>query len=134
ARGSERVPSSELLSAGDVEKFGYCPLSWWLSRGLATEEGPELAEGEKKHEAAAADLKGIEAHEAKAREAEAGVLYFAIAASIVATVGLRFLGTSPVQTSQTLSAISLIWLLAAVYFLFRRSEEHTSELQSRGHL
>jgi len=113
------VPSSELLSAGDVEKFGYCPLSWWLSRGLATEEGPELAEGEKKHEAAAADLKGIEAHEAKAREAEAGVLYFAIAASIVATVGLRFLGASPVQTSQTLSAISLIWLLAAVYFLFR---------------
>src|SRR5207247_8829842 len=85
ARGSERVPSSELLSAGDVEKFGYCPLSWWLSRGLATEEGPELAEGEKKHEAAAADLKGIEAHEAKAREAEAGVLYSAIAASIGAT-------------------------------------------------
>src|SRR5436190_764648 len=57
-------------------------------RGIATEEGPELAEGEKKHEAAATDLKGIEAHEAKAREAEAGVLYFAIAASIVATVGL----------------------------------------------
>jgi CRISPR-associated exonuclease Cas4 len=113
------VAPSELLSAADVEKFGYCPLSWWLSRGLAAEEGSELAEGEKKHEAAAADLKGIEAHEAQAREAEAGVLYFAIAASIVATVGLRFIGAAPIQTSQTLSAISLIWLLAAVYFLFR---------------
>ena len=64
-------------------------------------------------------MKGIEAHEAQAREAEAGVLYFAIAASIVATVGLRFIGAAPIQTSQTLSAISLIWLLAAVYFLFR---------------
>jgi CRISPR-associated exonuclease Cas4 len=113
------VTPSELLSAADVEKFGYCPLSWWLSRGLAAEEGSELAEGEKKHEAAAADLKGIEVHEAQAREAEAGVLYFAIAASIVATVGLRFIGAAPIQTSQTLSAISLIWLLAAVYFLFR---------------
>src|SRR5205823_1213025 len=113
-----RVPP-DLIAAADVEKFGYCPLGWGLSRGLAPEEGPELGEGEKKHEAAAADLRGIEAHEAQAREAEAGVLYFAIAASIVATVGLRFITTSPFQTSQTLSAISLIWLLAAVYFLFR---------------
>ena len=109
----------ELLSAGDVEKFGYCPLSWWLSRGLAPEEGTELVEGEKKHEAASADLKGIEVHEARAREAEAGVLYFAIAASIVATVGLKFLTTGPLQIAQTLGAIALIWLLAAVYFLFR---------------
>ena len=108
-----------MISAADVEKFGYCPLSWWLSRDLAPEEGPELAEGEKKHEAASADLKGIEVHEARAREAEAGVLYFAIAASIVATIGLRFITASPLQTSQTLSAISLIWLLAAVFFLFR---------------
>src|SRR5205814_1545429 len=93
-RGSiERLPP-DLIAAADVEKFGYCPLSWWLSRGLAPEEGPELGEGEKKHEAAAADLRGIEAHEAQAREAEAGVLYFAIAASIVATVGLRFITTS----------------------------------------
>jgi CRISPR-associated exonuclease Cas4 len=111
------VPPSEIISAADVEKFGYCPLSWWLSRGRAPEEGSELAEGEKKHEAASEDLKGIEAHEARAREAEAGVLYFAIAATIVATVGLRFI-TDSLQASQTLSAISLIWLLAAVYFLF----------------
>lgn len=121
------MPSSELISAADVEKFGYCPLSWWLSRGLGPEEGPELAEGEKKHEAASADLKGIEVHEARAREAEAGVLYFAIAASIVATIGLRFITAFPVQAAETLSAISLIWLLAAVYFLFRAERVATPE-------
>jgi CRISPR-associated exonuclease Cas4 len=110
-----------------VEKFGYCPLSWWLSRGLAPEAGPELAEGDKKHEAASADLKGIEVHEARAREAEGGVLYFAIAASIVATIGLRFITSSPVQAAETLSAISLIWLLAAVYFLFRAERVATPE-------
>jgi len=113
------VPEAELLSAADVEKFGYCPLSWWLSRGLAPEEGPELAEGERRHEAASVDLKGIEAHEARARDAEAGVLYFAIAASIVATIGVKFLSTSGLQVAQTLGAIALIWLLAAVYFLYR---------------
>jgi len=111
------VPPSDLISAAEVEKFGYCPLSWWLSRGLAPEQGEELEAGEKSHAAASADLKGIKAHEARAREAEAGVLYFAIAASIVATIGLRFITTS-VQASQILGAISLIWLLAAVYFLF----------------
>src|SRR5919198_500876 len=114
-RGCESVPFSELISAADVEKFGYCPLSWWLSRGLAPEDAPELAEGEKRHAAASEDLKGIEVHEARAREAEAGVLYFAIAASIVATIGLRFV------------ASSLIWLLAAVYFLFRADRVATAE-------
>jgi CRISPR-associated exonuclease Cas4 len=120
------VPPSELISAADVEKFGYCPLSWWLSRGLAPVDAPELAEGEKRHEAASADLRGIEAHEARAREAEAGVLYFAIAASIVATIGLRFVSTS-LQALHTLSAIALIWLLAAVYFLFRAERVATAE-------
>lgn len=117
---------SELLSAGDVEKFGYCPLSWWLSRGLAPEEGAELADGEKKHEAASADLKGIEAHEARATEAEAGVLYFAVAASIVATLGLTFLSPPALQVSLTLTATALIWLLAAVYFLYRAETLATS--------
>ncbi len=113
------MPPTELISAADVEKFGYCPLSWWLSRGLAPEEGPELAEGERKHEAASADLKGIELHEARAREAETGVMYFAIAASIVAILGLNFLPLSGLQLAQTLGAIALIWLLAAIYFLYR---------------
>src|SRR5205814_4396152 len=35
------------------------------------------------------------------------------------TVSLRFITSSPLQTPQTLSAISRIWLLAAVDFLFR---------------
>lgn len=112
------MASAELISAADLEKFGYCPLSWWLSRGLAPEEGPELAEGERKHETATADLKGIEVQETRAREAEVGVLYFAIAASIVAILGLRFLSATP-ETAPTLSAIALIWLLAALFFLYR---------------
>ncbi len=65
------------------------------------------------------DLKGIEVHEARAREAETGVIYFAIAASIVAILGIRLLPASGPQIAQTLGAISLIWLLAAVYFLYR---------------
>jgi len=123
------VAPSELLSAADVEKFGYCPLSWWLSRGLAPEEGPELAEGERKHETVAEDLKGIETHEARAREAEVGVMDFAIAATIVATFALTFLYPPGIEVARTLGAVALIWLLAAVYFLYRA--ETLSTVQER---
>jgi CRISPR-associated exonuclease Cas4 len=118
------VASSELLSAADIEKFGYCPLSWWLSRGMAPEEGSEIVEGEKKHSAVSEDLKGIEADEAAAREAEAAVLYFSVAASIIAIVGVTFVVDLVTQLAQLLSAISLIWLLSSVYFLYRA--EHLS--------
>ena len=123
------MASSELLSAADIEKFGYCPLSWWLSRGMAPEEGPEIVEGEKRHSAVSEDLKGIKAQETTAREAEAGVMYFAIAASIIAIVGVAFVSHLVTQIAQLLSAVSLIWLLSSVYFLYRA--EHLSSEEER---
>lgn len=76
-------------------------------------------EGEKKHSAVSEDLKGIEVHESRAREAETGVMYFAIAASIIAIVGATFVVGLVVEVARLLSAISLIWLLSSVYFLYR---------------
>ena len=76
-------------------------------------------EGERKHSAVSEDLRGIEAHETTAREAEAGVMYFAIAATIIAIVGVTFLVNVAIEIARLLSAVSLIWLLSAVYFLYR---------------
>lgn len=45
-------------------------------------------------------------------------MYFALAATLVATVGLTFLGDG-LRISELVSAIALIWLLTAVYFLYR---------------
>ena len=86
-------------------------------------------EGEKKHSAVSEDLKGIETHEAHAREAEAAVLYFAIAATIIAVVGVAFVVDLVQQIAQLLSAISLIWLLSSLYFLYRA--EHLSSTEER---
>ena len=86
-------------------------------------------EGEKKHSAVSEDLKGIEAHETRAREAEAAVLYFAIAATIIAVVGVTFVVDLVQQIAQLLSAVSLIWLLSSVYFLYRA--EHLSSDEER---
>jgi len=109
------------ISAGDLEKYGYCPLNWWRSLGTADGLGPETIEGEKRHEEVAAELKGIEVHEIRAKESERTVMYFAIAASIVAVLGMAFFTPAPQQIVQILIIIALIWILAAVFFL-RRAE------------
>ena len=109
------------ISAGDLEKYGYCPLNWWRSLGTADGLGPETIEGEKRHEEVAAELRGIEVHEIRAKESERTVMYFAIAASIVAVLGMAFFTPAPAQVAQILIIISLIWILAAVFFL-RRAE------------
>jgi len=107
------------ISAGDLEKYGYCPLNWWRSLGTADGLGPETIEGERRHEEVAAELKGIEVHEIRAKESERMVMYFAIAASIVAVLGMAFFTPAPEQIIQILIIISLIWILAAVFFLYR---------------
>jgi len=115
------------ISAGDLEKYGYCALNWWRSLGSADGVGPETVEGERRHEEVAAELKGIEVHEIRAKQSERMVMYFAIGASIVAILGIGFLTPAPVQVVQILIAVALIWILAAVFFLYRAETLVTPE-------
>ncbi len=108
-----------MFSAGDVEKFGYCPLTWWLSRNLAEETGEAIAQGITKHEELGDEILSIEKHEKRAHESETTVLYFAIAATIVAVLGVSFVSATTFSVSLILDTVSLIWLLAAVFFLYR---------------
>ncbi len=107
------------ISAGDLEKYGYCPLNWWRSLGTADGLGPETIEGERRHEEVATELKGIEVHEVRAKESERMVMYFAIGASIVAVLGMAFFTRATEEIIQILIIVALIWILAAVFFLYR---------------
>jgi len=115
------------ISAGDLEKYGYCPLNWWLSLGKADGLGPETIEGERRHEEVASELKGIEVHEIRARESETTVMYFAIGASIVAILGMAFFTPTNVQVVQIMIVIALIWVLAAVFLMYRAESLVTPE-------
>lgn len=116
-----------MFSAGDVEKFGYCPLTWWLSRHAADETGEAIAEGITKHEELGDEILSIETHEKHAQESETTVLYFALAATIVAVLGISFVTSLGFQVTLILDVVSLIWLMAAVYFLYRADRLATSE-------
>ena len=121
------MASETVFSAGALEKFCYCPLTWWLSRSQTDETDEVLAKGELKHEVVVQELKGIEIHEIKAREHETAVLYFALAATIVAVLGLTFFQRINVNFSEIIGVLALIWLLAACYFLYKAEMLATKE-------
>jgi CRISPR-associated exonuclease Cas4 len=111
--------AAKYISAGDLEKFSYCPLSWWLSAEFDGEsEG--LAEGVKGHEKLGKSLWKIEATEKTARESERLVLWWAIIATAIGIIGLELLRAAP-ELSEVLGVVALIWILAALYFLYKAS-------------
>jgi CRISPR-associated exonuclease Cas4 len=119
---------SELVSASEIEKYGYCPLSWWLSRNIPDDEEDErLGMGVALHEALAEELDGIRVHDTKARESESIVLWFAIAASLFALFGINLVFDMGQSIADILAVISLIWLLAAVFFLYKAETKVTPE-------
>jgi len=116
-----------MFSAGDVEKYGYCPLTWWLSRGQVDEVGEEIVQGVAKHEAVGDEVLSIDRHEKSGKESETTVLYFAVAATIVALFGISFVSATTFSVTLILDAIALTWLLAAVFFLYRADRLATAE-------
>jgi len=109
----------ETISASDLERYGYCPLSWWLSRKEDV-TSPILEEGEKVHEALSEELASIIDQEAKARIWEKAVLWFAIIATFLALIGIVF---KPVDNaegwSRILGILSVPWIVSAVFVLYR---------------
>lgn len=110
----------EVISASELELYAYCPLNWWLDRKGQKAEGPELAEGEKEHERSGEQFEKARMDDIEASKSETGVLWFAVVATILATVGLALLPFSLSEPlERMLTVVALIWLLAASYFLYR---------------
>ncbi len=115
------------ISAAELEKFGYCSLNWWLHRQGVKGTGEELEEGEKAHRNLARSLEDLVVEENRAREGEALILYFTIAATLLAVLGLSVLGAWPATLGQILAVVALQWLLAALYYLYRAEVVTTAQ-------
>jgi len=110
------------ISAGDLEKFSYCPLSWWLSRD-DDRDGGALAKGVAAHEELGESLWEIQVSEKAARQAETLVFWYAVVATIIALLGLELLPVEHAfEISEILGVTALIWVLAATYFLYRATK------------
>ena len=118
---NEGEEPSPIISASDLEKYGYCPMSWWLSIGLPDAEEDKkrvLATGQEKHKSLGKDLTSILEGESRAKESETMVLWFAIAATLISLVGLSLVFKADLNIGLILGVIALIWILAACYFLY----------------
>ena len=115
------------ISAGDLEKFSYCPLSWKLSSEFDP-ENENIAQGIKEHDKLGKSLWKIEATEKTARQSEKLVFWWAVIATMVAILGLEVLPFEHATTiSEVMGVVALIWILAASYFLYKaaRSSMHS---------
>jgi len=110
-----------IISANSLEKYGYCPLSWWLSREEEEEDLDKipLEDGKKAHAEVAEDLTGIVDGEKQAKESESVILWFAIAATLISIMGISLVFKAGEDIGQIMGVIALIWILAACYFLYK---------------
>lgn len=112
------VAPEERISASELEKYGYCPLSWWYSRKGVEEEGAEgLADGTRTHEDIEHQLDEVMRHESTSKEAETTVAIFSIVATAIAIASL-VISVAVFELSLPIMVLALLWLLAASMFLY----------------
>ena len=109
----------EWISASDLEKYCYCPLSWSLSKKTDV-TSPELDRGKAEHLEMAEDLGSIAVEEKRAAFLERVVLWSSVLATLLAVVGAYILSSDDlVMRSRVLAILSILWIVLAVFFLLR---------------
>lgn len=106
------------VSAGDLEKYAFCPLSWWLSRNHKIVNMDGVAH----HQNVENDLVSIQMNEKNIRFYERYTLFFAAAASLIAIAGIALTYTSGEFWTYLFLVIALLWLLNSIFFLYRASK------------
>lgn len=110
----------KVVSAGDIEKYAYCPLSWWLSKKT---DHIDNWNGLQSHEAVAEQLSNIQNGEVKQRIYNRFIVGLAAAASVLAVIGITvFTGVGSKENSYVFVGLSLIWLLNSVFFLYKEEK------------
>ena len=110
------------ISAGDLEKFSYCPLSWWLSRTHEPQRR-ELLKGVEEHDKLGRSLWEIDSQERKASQSETLVFWYAVTATVIAILGLELVfEDDTLPLSEIAIVVALIWILAAAFFLYKASK------------
>jgi len=106
------------VSASEVEKYAYCPLSWWLSRN-AEVTTPALEEGRMEHKSLAENLSEIVDHELKANIWERAITWFAVTATALALIGVLLKPVeNPEEWRRILGVLSIPWIIAGLIALY----------------
>jgi len=106
------------ISAGDLEKFCYCPLSWQL-RDADVQE-PPLVQGRESHDRMAEELNGIVRQEHRASFYARLVIAASVLATALALIGAFIVASGDIMLrARVLSVLALLWIGLAVTALYR---------------
>ena len=113
-----------MVSAGDLEKYAYCPLSWWLSR---KEEGhtEEQDMGMLRHKEMERRIEGIAVKEKESAYLGKFIFWFSFIASALSILGLVIWPiSSDIMSARILVAEDLLWHVFSLYFLVECEKRH----------
>ena len=113
----------QIISASEMERYGYCPLSWYLDLRGIDAEGDEVNTGVEKHKVIGDSLKNLLVEEEKSRETSTTLMTIIGLIMAVVTIALIILWLSTDVLRQNMGVILLIigigWMLIAAFFLYK---------------
>ena len=123
--------SKEIISASEMERYGYCPLSWWLGRSGVEAEGSEVDSGLAKHREIGDSLRTLLFEESRSRETSSTLLAVVGYITLLVLAALFILWQGDAFGGHIVLIVSLVCMLAATYLLYRllQSTERIDQLR-----
>lgn len=123
--------SKEIISASEMERYGYCPLSWWLGRSGVEAKGSEVESGLAKHREIGDSLRTLLFEESRSRETSSTLLAVVGYITLLVLAALFILWQGDVFEGNIVLIVSLVCMLAATYLLYRllQSTERIDQLR-----
>ncbi len=110
-----------------MEKFCYCPLSWWLSRSEDDAQGETTSAGTLAHAKLGGDLTDLSGKQAESAIYSRMIMYYAVIATVLAATGMSFIRfEQKLMISRILLIIAVIWLLLSLSLLYLTRTEFYS--------
>ena len=111
----------QIISASEMERYGYCPLSWHLDLKGIDAEGAEVNTGVEKHKEMGDSLKNLLVEEEKSRETSTTLITVVSMIMALVTVALIILliSNDDINLGFILLIIGIGWMLVASFFLYR---------------
>ena len=108
----------QIISASEMERYGYCPLSWHLDLKGVDAEGEEVNTGVEKHKEMGDSLKNLLVEEEKSRETSTTLMTVVAMIMSLVTLALIILLISNNELRQHLGFILLLQADFSVEKLF----------------
>ena len=105
------MSNAEVIAASELERYGYCPLSWWLGRDHQV-QNPELISGSREHIEFSEQLEDIRSKKRERLDLRLSfIISVAMVANLLAVIAIGLMDADPGQRAGWLFITSLVWIL-----------------------